>query len=1275
MIRHPLLLVTWVLELWLALAAALILAVWIWGGSEGSLSTVLQLASRSLPSGQSLLAEDVRGSLREGGQIGRLRWENQGLVVEAVRIDLRWDLWSLLERRLVLERLRLAELTIDDRRPASSEPLTTLVLPLGLDAAVAIERLRWVGPPDLRADSVLGHYRYDGTHHRLTVDDVRLAQGRYQGQATLLARAPLTLDVQARGQVQVPIGTRNVRLDATASLQGPLADRQGNLRLVAALQPGPDNTGFSDNAQSVRANLSARIRPGAPQPVLDAQARFSQLNLAVLWPGAPQTLLSGDAQVQPRGASWLANLRVENGLPGPWDKQLVPVQQARAVVGWAAGSWNIESLQAESAGGTIDVQGLQLAAGEPTVWQGSAKLAAVNPALLHSRLSAARISGTLQASSDGRQTSFVASLQPAGAQPTASPLAGLRLQRASTRGSWGGGWLRLTELVLQTDDASLQGSLELQAASLAGSGKLMLRLPGAQGRIDGLLAPQEGGGDLSLDITDAGPLLAWARRLPWWPGDWALPDLQGRADLSLQWQGGWRALRDGDATQPGVRALLRMPSMALREAGQDVGDALHIQGARIELAGTPGAVTIASTGDVLVGDRRFSLQAQAQGGRLPTGDLRMSLQTLKLGMREGPRAGPWTVGLRQPVLLEWLPGVSGGSLRTGSAQAQLNGPLPGAATLHIQPIQWSPAGHGSLRSQGELRDLPMDWLALLGNTQLTALGLSGNLVFDGSWDLSVADTLQVRASLARRSGDIRVLAEALPGSPEAGKAIDAGVRDARVTLVVDGDNATATARWDSERAGNAQVDIRTRLARTAQGWDWPTLAPLNGTVRARLPQVGAWSMLVPPGWRMWGTLDANLTVAGSRQTPEWSGQILADGLALRSVVDGIEFGNGRLRARMQAQRLFIEEFSLQGAGGAVGGTLIASGFALWLPAASGDSGILPRIQLDLDATAKALRVSARADRRMVVSGAMQARLRNARLDVQGTLKADQASFVLPEENAPQLGDDVVVRGSKAIVGTPDGKGTRPANGPVEPPGTPVQTTLALTLDLGPDFQVQGRGIVTRLAGTLQLRAQGGEPPRLSGEVRTVRGSYKAYGQLLDIGQGVIRFTGAYDNPVLDILALRPNLTQRVGVQISGNALAPRVRLFAEPELPEAEKLAWLVLGRSGANGGAEAAVLQQAAIALLGRSGQGLSGGLASALGLDELSIGASAARADGSASGATVTLGKRISRDFYVAYERSLAGTLGTISIFYDLSRRFTLRASTGEQSAIDLIFTVRYD
>ena len=45
------------------------------------------------------------------------------------------------------------------------------------------------------------------------------------------------------------------------------------------------------------------------------------------------------------------------------------------------------------------------------------------------------------------------------------------------------------------------------------------------------------------------------------------------------------------------------------------------------------------------------------------------------------------------------------------------------------------------------------------------------------------------------------------------------------------------------------------------------------------------------------------------------------------------------------------------------------------------------------------------------------------------------------------------------------------------------------------------------------------------------------------------------------------------------------------------------------------------------------------------------------------------------MTYEASLAGALGTLYIFYDLSKRFTLRGQTGEQSAIDLIFTLTYD
>ena len=326
-----------------------------------------------------------------------------------------------------------------------------------------------------------------------------------------------------------------------------------------------------------------------------------------------------------------------------------------------------------------------------------------------------------------------------------------------------------------------------------------------------------------------------------------------------------------------------------------------------------------------------------------------------------------------------------------------------------------------------------------------------------------------------------------------------------------------------------------------------------------------------------------------------------------------------------------------------------------------------------------MRVSARADRRLAVTGNLQLKLMDSKLSIRGGLKADQALFILPDETTPSLGGDVVVRRS-ATARANTGPGTS---------GPAVQTAnassalkgavpdVAITLDMGPDFQVQGRGLNTRLAGTLNLisSANSGGLPRITGSLTTVRGTYKAYGQQLDVEEGVLRFNGPVENPSLEILAVRPNLAVRVGVQITGTALSPRVRLYAEPEMAEAQKLAWLVLGRSAASGGAESAVLQQAALALLGGKGKGLSGGLASALGLDELSYRGSANHTDGSTSAAAVTLGKRLSSNFYVAYERSVAGTLGTVFIFYDLSKRFTLRAQAGELSAIDLIFTLAYD
>jgi translocation and assembly module TamB len=404
---------------------------------------------------------------------------------------------------------------------------------------------------------------------------------------------------------------------------------------------------------------------------------------------------------------------------------------------------------------------------------------------------------------------------------------------------------------------------------------------------------------------------------------------------------------------------------------------------------------------------------------------------------------------------------------------------------------------------------------------------------------------------------------------------------------------------------------------------------------------------------------------------------LAKDLAVRSVADGIDFQQGTLTARLDGQQLHVDDFTLFGAGGAAGGQVKVTGVAQWLPAGKTDDTLAQRVQLTLQASAKALRLSTRSDRRITISGNLSAQLKDTLLTLRGKLSADQALLTLPSESTPTLGDDVVVRPSatqaaQEALTQPKASAKATAADPAKRPTKPITTDVQVTLDLGPSFQVRGRGLETRLAGNLELRAAGSAAPTLTGTVRTVRGTYQAYGQRLEIEQGLLRFFGPADNPALDILAIRPKMTQRVGVQVLGTALSPIVRLYAEPELPEAEKLSWLVLGRSASGSGGEAALLQQAALALLGGSGQGPSASLTQALGLDELSFRGSSGE---TTSGATVTLGKRLSNDFYVAYESGLAGSMGVFTIFYDLSRRLTLRAQTGEQSAVDLIWTYRYD
>ncbi len=1218
--------------------------VWWWSGAEGSLATALRWVSQStvLPATSSLSADNVTGSIRHGGRIGRLVWQDKGLRVTASQMEIQWQVLALLSGRMQIDRLHLASLQIDPLETAETPAATappSLRLPFNVTLEdLAVGLMTWGGQPAIQATELRANYRYAGAQHALTVDHLQVASGRYQGHVSLAADDTLTLDASLSGVLQASLssGVQALPLTLNATVQGALTEF--NLKAALVLDGTPLRSGLQPQA-----NVSARVLPWATQPLPQADAAFRDLDLALLWPQAPQTQLTGTAQVQPQGAAgWTLHTALKNRLAGPWDQQRLPLDQLKARGEWRGGKALLRSLDAQLGAGRLQASGewtdntnSKIAGSD---WRVNVQLQQINPSALYSGLTTQLLNGNAALKSTG-----------------------------ST--------LELAAFQLRTRDAEIKASGQFQPKALGGKGQLSLSAPGLQIEARGELQPTMGAGQLAVRAVDMQQAMRWLHGLPGLSG--ALTPVtaaKGRGQLTVDWQGGWR--------DPQLNASLSVPTLDWQapasttlpspSTAASASTKLQLSDVQVSLNGRLSQAQLQAKGRADIGTRRIMLELGAEGGAStkPPSSWQAIVKQLKLSIEDPAlSSGVWRLETQRSVNLRGATHL----VELGAGQASLTAPTaklgerntaPSQALLAWQPVRWQA---GEVVTAGSLKGLPLAWVEILLGPQITNAGLVGNLLFDGDWDVVIGPTLKLKAQLTRSSGDLTLQAESEGGAQAR---VAAGIREARLSLNSDGGALTAQLRWDSARAGTAEGQLRTQLKRssgsdasapdgpTIAGWGWPADAALSGQLKAQLPRVGAWSVLAPPGWRLRGSLGTHMAISGTRSAPQFTGDVQADDMALRSVVDGFEFGNGRLRAHVDGTRLRISEFTLQGAGAKdTGGVLSAEGEASWANGAP---------QVTLTAQLARLRASIRTDRQVTLSGKLQASLTGTADDISGALTVDQARIVLPDESRPQLGDDVRVRTKQSSL-----PATRTAQADNR------VTKIDVQIDLGNDFRIEGKGIETRMRGSLNLLGDSVTAPRLMGTIATAGGEYSAYGQRLDIETGVLRFTGPIDNPTLTILAIRPNLTQRVGVEITGTALLPNVRLYAQPDLPDAEKLSWLVLGRSSAAGGAEAALLQQAAIALLGSKSGGLSGGLAASLGLDELSFRAPSSNtsSNDTAAGGAITLGKRFSRNFYAAYERSLSGTVGTLFMFYELSRRFTVRAQAGEQSAIDLIFTVPYE
>lgn len=189
-----------------------------------------------------------------------------------------------------------------------------------------------------------------------------------------------------------------------------------------------------------------------------------------------------------------------------------------------------------------------------------------------------------------------------------------------------------------------------------------------------------------------------------------------------------------------------------------------------------------------------------------------------------------------------------------------------------------------------------------------------------------------------------------------------------------------------------------------------------------------------------------------------------------------------------------------------------------------------------------------------------------RINLDGDINIDRMRAGLPPGRAERIDS------------SPDITIVQPRQPAVAEADAPITLVGRLGIDLGPAARVEMIGIQTQLIGELNLDWDGRSPnPTPRGTIALRDGSYRAFGQNLAIDSGQVVFTGhRIQNPAINVEATRdifgdPRVTL-AGVRIRGQAQDPDITLFTDPPTTDEKALAYLVTGADFDYAGGQAAV-------------------------------------------------------------------------------------------------------
>jgi translocation and assembly module TamB len=1234
----------------LILAVAAGVLVW-WAKSE----TALQWAVSKIvaTSGGRVSITGVHGSLAGNLVLDRILYKTPDIEVQFTNVAVDWRPHALLSRRVNIATLSADTVEIT---PLPSSAPAALPDSLALPVAVGIDRLRVAklvvhsGATPYALSGIEAGYASDAVQHAITSLVLQSDFGSVNGNLILAATKPFAIG----GSLDWGFGESAAQASAHTRVGGTLN------RITADLKGGSGAVPLHGSA--VLALFANNWLPEIVLAIRDA-------DLAAVSTTLPSTALFGTLKGGTDTKGRLsASLTLNNTAAGPWTDKRLPVTSLAMRISATEVGASINELRASlGAGGKVSGNGRVTSTG--TEWD--LTLADFNLRAIHRPLRATKLVGRVKAALTGGRQTFEAALTERGLTFAASgtkqgdrievhnlkakagkgeftgkgdlSLAGVKLFRANARfthfdpsdfGDFPGasisGEANATGQLAPTWHAEARFTIKdskFRSAPLAGSGTFKAS---------------------ARDIRDATvDLRVGANRLQ-------ARGSFGAAGDALDFEFDGQRLTQLDSRLAGKLAAngklggtIERPTLVFNARGEALAFEKHLEVAALEARGEwsseadPRFNLTAAGRKVAVSTMRiesfaasmngtFGSHAISIGATAPEADFSVRLEGGLRAKRDWTgrvmsltNRGRLPFALRAPVSLEAGPARAA----VGEATVDAIG-----GRLSLRSLRWE---NRRLTSEGSFTGMPAAVLLALGGAGTMP---DSNLTLRGSWAINATPQLNGVLTITREAGDLIVRQEpALPLGLERLE-LDMKFTDdaSRTVLAVRGKQigdiaAEVTAvppagagpfAPQSTLTGNARLDIAT--LRSLNDW-LGTAALVDGAARLRL------------------------ALAGTLAAPLLTGTLDGDRISVEVPQHGVVLKDGRLRAELTEHALMLKGFSIAGPSG----TLAATG-TLARRKTKGESQI--KWQAD------ALRLFDRPNQRLTVAGGGTVDLLNDRLRMRGQLKVLNGHIEFERPTTIRLSDDVVVVGRKA----------KPVPGVRRRP--PIDLDAAF--DFGEHFKIIGAGLESGLQGNLRIHTSPDGTLLAAGRVRAVNGTYFAFAQKLTIERGQLYFDGPIDNPGLEIVAVRKNLPVEAGVEVTGTVRIPRVRLISEPPVPDNEKLAWLVTGRSLDNAsGADTALLQAAASTFVNsKESIPLTRRIARQVGLDDIGM-----RSSGSSSGSLdsqmLVVGKRLSDDLYLEYEHSLDIASTVLRLTYQLTRTLSLRVESGTSSTFGLFFRRSFD